>query len=83
MLFAPDGAVVIELPLKPHVDRNMGYLAAALGLDYYVVPGVAAFYYGTYSMDDSLAEEVTRTLLHVIATHGLQHLLLNSAQDEL
>ena len=74
-------ASVIEFPLDPHVDRNMGYMAAALGLDYWLVPEVAAFYYQPYVMDEHRAAAVTRVLHHVLVRSGLGDLV--RLRDEL
>ncbi len=41
MLFAAPGNVsVVEFPMEPHCNRCFGYLAMALGIDYWVVPEV-------------------------------------------
>ena len=40
MLFAPPGATIIEFGMKPHVDRCYGFMALALGLDYWLLPQV-------------------------------------------
>ncbi len=40
IMFAPDDVSVVEFPMKPHCNRCFGYLAAAFGFDYWVVPEV-------------------------------------------
>ena len=81
MIFAADGATVIEFPMEPHVDRCYGYMALALGFDYWLLPQVKAHYFGTFNMDQPSADALIRLLRHVINTKGLQYLL--HTQDEL
>ena len=66
---------MIEFPLDPHVDRCYGYMAMALGQDYWLVPQVSAFYHLSYKMDQSKADAVVRLVKHVLETKGLGHLL--------
>ena len=40
MVFAPHNTTVIEFGLTPHIDRSFGFMAAALGFDYWVLPQV-------------------------------------------
>ena len=68
--------------MDPHVNRCFGYMAMCLGLDYWVVPEVTAFYLGQYTMDDAKADAVVRVLRHVLTRRGLESLLLRS-NDEL
>ena len=75
MVFAPRNASVIEFPLLPNSNRCFGYMAMALGLDYWVVPELWSFYHLRY---DATAERVAAavgTLKHVITVRGLCHLL--------
>ena len=65
--------------MKPHVDRCYGYMAMALGMDYWVVPQVSAYYHGDYAMDGDKAAAVVRLLKHVLHQRGLSALL----RDEL
>ena len=81
MLFAPAGATVVELPLNPHIDRSFGYMALALGLDYWVVPEISASYLYKYIVDQRGADAFKKTLRHIITSKGLQELLV--PRDEL
>ncbi len=65
MIFAPTDAAVIEFAMKPHVDRCYGYMAMALGLDYWLVPQVTAFYTLAYEMDVEKAAAVVRLVNHI------------------
>jgi hypothetical protein len=50
MIFAdPDRCQVVELPMRPHVNRCFGYMAQALGLGYWVVPEFRSYYHTTYT----------------------------------
>jgi hypothetical protein len=40
MIFAPTNVSVVEFPLNPVIDRAYGYMAMALGMDYWLVPQV-------------------------------------------
>ena len=75
MIYTQKEAAVIEFPMEPHVNRCFGHMAAALGLDYFVVPEVTAFYHQQYTMDEIKAKHVIATLRHVIEHKGLHHLL--------
>ena len=68
MIFAPRNATVIEFAMNPHVDRCYGYMAVALGMEYWLVPQVSAFYHLNYTMDSSKAEAVVRLVQHVLKT---------------
>ena len=65
MIFARTDAAVIEFAMKPHVDRCYGYMAMALGLDYWLVPQVSAFYNLGYEMDVEKAAAVVRLVCHI------------------
>ena len=82
IIFAPRTATVIEFPLKPHVNRCFGYLATALGQDYWVVPQVTAFYHLHYTMDQSKADAVVRLVKHVLESKGLGS-MIQGHTDEL
>ena len=75
MLFMPQNGTVIEFPLKPHIDRCFGYMALALGLDYWLVPQVTSILFERYTMDDEKAKSVVRLLRHVLVARGLGHLI--------
>ena len=82
ILFAPLNATVIEFPLDPHVDRCYGYMAMALGQDYWLVPQVSAFYHLSYKMDQSKADAVVRLVKHVLESKGLGS-MIQGHTDEL
>ena len=66
MLFAPNNATVVEFPMRPHVDRSFGHMAAALGLQYWVVPEITAYYHSNYTVDNAKAEVVVRVVRHIL-----------------
>ena len=68
MIFSPADATVIEFPLQPHVDRCYGYMAMALGLDYWIVPEISAFYLGQYEMNAERAELVVTLVRHILTS---------------
>ena len=84
MLFAPADATVIEFGMEPHVDRSFGYMAMALGLEYWLVPQVSAFYFFNYKMSPEKADLVVRLVKHVISKrgYGLLSQLGSSANDK-
>ena len=69
MVFAAPGAVVVELPLYPHVDRCFGYMAAALAHEYWVLPQIRCSYHGHYTVNASSLAALERLLRHVVASH--------------
>ena len=81
MLFATNTSV-IEFPMSPHCNRCFGYMAVALGLDYWVVPEVTAFYHLSYEMDSSKAAAVVRTLRRVLEHRNLTHLIQRAGHDD-
>ena len=78
MLFAPPNTTVIEFPLRPHVNRCFGYMAMALGLDYWVVPQLSSVYTSIFRADSDNIGAVARTLRHVLKLKGMGHLLTDS-----
>ena len=75
MIYAQPGTTIIEFPMHPHVNRCYGYMAMALGFDYWLVPSIVARYYGKFAMTKEKADLVTQTLRHVIRTRQLTWLL--------
>ena len=67
MIYAPRNATVIEFGLDPYIDRAYGYMAMALGLDYWTVPQISTHYVGNYSIDSNNAESLIRVLRHIAA----------------
>ncbi len=82
MIFAPSNATVIEFSMDPHVNRCFGYMAMALGLDYWLVPQVSAFYYQNYVMDAKKADYVMRLVRHVVSSKGLAYTTSSNANDD-
>lgn len=82
MIFAPSNATVIEFSMDPHVNRCFGYMAMALGLDYWLVPQVLAFYYQNYVMDAKKADYVMRLVRHVVSSKGLAYAKSSNANDD-
>ena len=82
LVFMPSNATIIELPMKPHVDRCFGQMAYALGLDYWVVPQVSTFYVHAYKMDQDKAGYVARLLRHVLRSKGLESLLIQGQHSD-
>jgi hypothetical protein len=74
-LFLPQNASFIEFGLTPLVDRSFGYMAMALGLDYWMVPQVTSFLFGHYGMDEARAQAVVELLRHVLHHQGLEGLI--------
>ncbi len=71
MLFAPATASVIEFPLRPHFDRAYGYMAMALGLDYWIVPEVSTLYHGQYHLTSSNIASVVRLVKYLLFRKGI------------
>ena len=71
MLLAKEGTSFVEFGMKPHVDRCYGQMAMALGLDYWLVPQVSAFYNLNYEMTEDKAAAVIRLLSHLLAAKSL------------
>ena len=74
MLFAPRNASVIEFGLTPQLDRSYGYMAMALGLDYWVLPQITTHLYLRYSVDESKVAAAVRLVRHLLERKGLASL---------
>ena len=72
MLFAPANCSVIAFPLKPHHDRSFGYMAHALGFDYWLVPSIRTYLFANYTMDSAKAADVVDVLSHVLKGKGVR-----------
>ena len=68
MLFAPPSASVIELPLRPHVDRCYGFVALALGLDYWLLPEVHSFYHLNYTVTIESARSIVSLVSQILSS---------------
>ena len=75
MLWSADGASVIEFPLKPHVDRNFGFLAHMCNHDYWLLPQIWSNYHLKYKLTSDNVAAAVRLLKHVIGARGLNHLI--------
>ena len=71
MIFAPQNATVIEFGLQPHIDRSYGYMAMALGLDYWVLPQISTHLYLRYKVDSGSVAAAVRLVRHVLETKGI------------
>ena len=81
MVFAPDTASVVEFGLSPQIDRCFGFMAVALGLDYWLVPEISTNLFNAYHVDEDKAAAAVRVVRHIIRQRGLIWLL--AARDEL
>ena len=81
MVWTQNGTAVIEFPLSPHANRNMGMLAQSASLDFYMLPQISCQYYLKYTLDDDGIAALIRLLKHIIDKRGLQYLY--QAKDEL
>jgi hypothetical protein len=79
MIFAPRNATVIEFAMKPHSNRCFGYMAMALGMDYWLVPQISAFYHLRYTANNSNVAAVVNLLRHVLKLNKSS----NENQDEI
>ncbi len=61
--------------MRPHVNRCFGFMAMALGMDYWLVPQLSSFYYGNYNATNDNVAAVIRLLRHVIKLKGLDQYL--------
>ncbi len=61
----------MEFPLKPAVDRSYGYMAAAFGQDYWVLPQLSSHYLLKYHVDASATEALERLLHHIVDKKGV------------
>ena len=68
MLFVPPSSSIIELPLRPHVDRCYGFVALALGLDYWLLPEVHSAYHLNYTMTAENAHTIVSLVLQLISS---------------
>ena len=75
MIFAPE-ASVIELPTRPASNNCFAFMAAALGLDYWVVPQLTAPFPGHYVPTAEGVAALQTAVKHVLLARGLRHLLL-------
>ena len=67
MIFAEETTQVVELPLKPHVNRCFGYMAHALNLGYWVVPEFRSYYHTKYhNLPPSAVESAARTVMQAL-----------------
>ena len=80
MVFAPQNATVIELPLRPMVNRCFGYMAMALGLNYTVIPQISSNYNGRFVVTEANAAAASRVLRQVLKTNSMSHLLKNNEE---
>ena len=80
MLWCQTGSSVIEFPLVPYANRNLGMLAMASGMDYHLLPEISANYHLKYRVTGAGVDAAVALLRHIIEKRGLQRLY---ARDEL
>ena len=80
MAYMEPGTAVVEFPLKPHSDRTFGFMAAALDIDYWVVPNLSSHYFGHYNVDRGNTASVISLIKDVLEHAGLSKML---SDDEL
>ena len=83
MLWMPDNGSVIEFPLSPAVNRNMGMLAMMCGHDYWMVPELSSEYFGNFEADGESVSAIISVVKHVITQKGLDLKINISGHDEL
>ncbi len=75
MIFADNDTTIIEFAMNPHLNRCFGFMAMALGMDYWLVPQLSSFYYGKYNATNDNVAAVIRLLRYVIRQKSWHHLL--------
>jgi capsular polysaccharide biosynthesis protein len=75
MIFAPQDASVVEFAMKPHSNRCFGYMAMTLGMDYWLVPQISAFYHLGYTATEENAGAVIDLLAHLLNVKMLSHII--------
>eukprot|EP00043_Microstomoeca_roanoka_P018873 m.206062 g.206062 ORF g.206062 m.206062 type:complete len:508 (-) comp16901_c0_seq1:304-1827(-) len=63
-------ASLFEFTMTPQCNRCFGFLAAALGHDYYAVNEVTSRYLGTYTMTDEAAAAIEQRVLELFPQPG-------------
>ena len=81
MMWCQDGTSVIEFPLVPYANRNLGMLAMAAGMDYYLLPEISANYHLKYHVTREGVDAAVALVRHIIEKKGLQRLY--APRDEL
>ena len=56
--------------MNPHVDRCYGYMAMALGLDYWLVPSISANYHMKYHINEHNLKSLMLLVHHVLRKSG-------------
>ena len=80
MIWSSNHTSVIEFNLSPFVNRNLGFLAMATEMDYWIVPQISTNLYLKYTIDGEDVAAVLRLVKHVIEKRGLK---LEVEKDEL
>ena len=80
MIWSSNQTTVIEFSLTPYVNRNLGFLAVATEMDYWIVPQISTNLYLKYTIDDGHVAAVVRLVKHVIEKRGLK---MQVMKDEL
>ena len=81
MMWMRDGMDVVEFPLLPHSNRNMGFLAQMCSHRYWLVPALSSGYYGKYHVDGASADTVVRLIEKILRLRGLDKLIMTDGES--
>ena len=70
MVWAESGASVIEFPLTPHVNRNMGFLAMACMHEYYLLPQLTTQFNSKYTATPDAIHAAVNLVTHILRKSG-------------
>ena len=71
MIFARKKATIIEFPINPHIDRCFGYMAMALGFDYWLLPQLSSHIYGSYTANSNNIAALLKLVSHVVSVRDI------------
>ena len=80
MIFAPRNASVVEFGLTPHIDRCFGYMAVALGMDYWLLPQISTHLYLKYTLTVENVGAAVRLVRHLLEQKGLTSLITQPSE---
>ena len=81
MMWCQNGTSIIEFPLVPHTNRNLGFLAMATEMDYWLLPQINAKYYLKYEIEQAGVDAAIRLIRHIIDKRGLGHLYAKGREE--
>ena len=70
MIWAESGAAVIEFPLTPHVNRNMGFLAMSCNHEYYLLPQISTQFNSKYTVTPDAVHAAVKLVAHILQKGG-------------